>query len=57
MNRCCGECRHCEYEDISQGWICVNDQSEYLGDWVDYEMHCAEWEEREYGSNRKGNRK
>jgi hypothetical protein len=27
--KCCGTCRWHKHEDIDDGWVCVNDQSEY----------------------------
>lgn len=36
-NECCGTCRWHEHEDIDDGWVCVNPESEYCTDWTDYE--------------------
>lgn len=41
---CCGTCRWHEHEDIDDGWVCVNDQSEYCADWTEYDDICDEWE-------------
>ena len=46
---CCGTCKWHEHEEISDGWICVNDQSDYCGDWTEYDDGCQEWEERQEG--------
>ena len=45
--KCCGTCEWHFHEDISDGWVCVNDQSDYVADWTDYEHCCDEWEGRE----------
>lgn len=42
----CGTCIYHRYESASQGWACVNDKSEYLGDWTEYDGYCEEWKER-----------
>lgn len=42
--RICGTCRWHKHEDISDGWVCVNDQSDYCADWTDYDDTCDEWE-------------
>ena len=36
MNECCGNCKYHQYEDISQGLVCCNQDSEYVADWTDY---------------------
>ena len=41
-----GNCKYHKYEDISQGWICCNKDSEYIADWTDYTDCCEEWESR-----------
>lgn len=45
--RCCGTCRYHRHESIDDGWVCVNDESDYYTDWTDYEFCCSEWEGRE----------
>lgn len=47
MRKCCGTCRWHSHEDISDGWVCVNDESDYCTDWTDYDHCCEDWEERE----------
>ena len=39
--RCCGNCDFCEREcgDL----VCVNDQSEYLADFVEETHTCDDW--------------
>ena len=46
MDECCGNCKYHQYEDISQGWVCCNKDSEYVADWTDYTDYCEEWESR-----------
>lgn len=45
-HKCCGNCKYHQYEDISQGWVCCNKDSEYIADWTDYTDYCEEWESR-----------
>lgn len=45
--KCCGTCKFHEHEDIDDGWVCANADSEYLSDWTDYDHCCIDWEERE----------
>lgn len=45
--KCCGNCKYHKYENISQGYVCVNDTSEFVADWTEYNDYCDEWEERE----------
>lgn len=44
--KCCGTCKWHEYEDIDNGWVCVNVDSEYCSDWTEYGHCCSDWEER-----------
>ncbi len=44
--RCCSTCKwHC-HEDITDGWVCVNSDSEYCTDFTPYDHSCPDWEER-----------
>lgn len=45
-DKCCGTCKYNRYDDIGDGWVCVNDQSEYYADWIGYSDSCEEWEGR-----------
>ena len=47
MNRKCENCRYYEHEDIDDGYVCVNDNSEYCTDWVEPEHCCEEWSEED----------
>ena len=42
----CGTCKYHQHEDITDGWICVNDESEHLADWTMFDDTCEDWEER-----------
>lgn len=44
--KCCGTCKYHEHEDISNGWVCVNDDSDFVADFTDYDFCCEEYEER-----------
>ena len=44
--RCCGTCKYHEHEDISDGFVCVNGDSDFVTDWTDYNFCCEEYEER-----------
>lgn len=41
----CENCRYRELEDVDSGYMCVNPDSEYFGDWVEDDFSCAEFEE------------
>ena len=43
----CGTCKYHKYEDISQGWVCTNSDSEYLADWTEYNDTCEEYTDKE----------
>ncbi len=45
-NNVCGTCKYHEHEDIDNGWVCVNDKSEYFADFTEYNDTCEEWEGR-----------
>lgn len=45
--RCCGNCKYHYHESIDDGWVCVNDESEFVADWTEYNDTCDEWEERD----------
>ena len=45
MNGCCGNCKYGHYDKM-QGYVCVNDESEYVADFVEYEHWCEEWESK-----------
>ena len=43
---CCGNCKYHHHEDIDDGWVCVNDASEYCTDFTEYADVCPDWEGR-----------
>lgn len=44
-NECCGTCEYGSYDEM-QGYVCVNADSEYVADFVEYEHCCDEYEEK-----------
>ena len=40
---CCGTCKYGSYDKM-QGYVCVNADSEYIADFVEYRHVCDEWE-------------
>lgn len=47
MKQCCGTCAYHHFENISDGWVCCNDKSDYCADWTEYGDSCEEWEEQD----------
>ena len=45
--RTCEHCEFWEHEDVSDGYICTNADSEYLADWTEPDDTCPEYEERD----------
>lgn len=43
---CCGTCRYHHHENIDDGWVYVNVDSEYVADWTDYDHYCNDYKER-----------
>lgn len=41
----CGNCRFAR-TDQEDDWICVNDNSDYCSDFIDYLHECPDWEGR-----------
>lgn len=33
MIKCCATCEYIRFEDIDQGYVCVNSDSDYCDDW------------------------
>ena len=46
MDKCCGTCKWHKFENISDGFVCVNSDSDYCADWTEYCDSCEEWEKR-----------
>ena len=47
QQKCCGTCKHHQQENITDGFVCVNDESDYVADWTDEDHTCDAWEDRE----------
>lgn len=46
-NEVCGTCRfHKRDGDFPDDFICVNPDSDNVGDWTEYTDTCEEWERR-----------
>ena len=45
MKQCCGTCKYHQFENVNDGYVCVNSDSEYCADWTEYSDCCEEWEE------------
>lgn len=43
---CCGTCDYHCHEDISDGYVCVNDASEHCTDWTDDDYCCPAYERK-----------
>lgn len=43
--QCCGTCKYGSY-DKTDGYVCVNGDSEYVADFVEYDHSCENWEEK-----------
>lgn len=46
MKECCGNCKYGNYDEM-QGYVCVNGESEYVADFVEYEHSCCDFEAKE----------
>lgn len=46
MKQCCGTCEYGSYDPM-QGYVCVNSNSEYCTDFVEYDHTCEDWEEKD----------
>lgn len=40
---CCGTCEYSTY-DKTNGYVCANDKSDYVADFVEFSHVCDEWE-------------
>ena len=47
MNKVCGNCKYHQFENIDNGYVCVNPDSDNLSDWTEYDDSCEDWEEKE----------
>lgn len=41
----CGTCKYHQFESVDDGYVCANDESEYLSCWTEYNDSCLEWED------------
>lgn len=39
----CATCKYHQFESMDDGYVCVNDESEYLSDWTDFNHTCECW--------------
>lgn len=46
MSKCCGTCEYGNYDEV-QGYVCVNDDSEYVTDYVEYCHCCVDYEPKD----------
>ena len=42
---CSGTCKYGAY-DKTNGYVCVNDESDYVADFVEYDYSCDSWEQK-----------
>ena len=45
----CGNCKWHEHEDIDDGYVCVNHESENCADWTEDDDWCQFWEAKQDG--------
>lgn len=44
--KCCATCKYGEYDE-TQGYVCVNDESEYVADFVEGSHACIDYEPKD----------
>lgn len=44
---CCKTCKYHYHENISDGYVCVNNKSAHLADWTGDNDACELWESKE----------
>ena len=42
-NSCCGTCEYSTYDKVN-GYVCSNEESDYVADFVEFNHVCDEWE-------------
>ena len=47
---CCGTCKYGSYDKIN-GYVCVNNESDYAADFVEYSHSCDFWEQKQGNRN------
>lgn len=45
IKECCGTCEYGSYDKM-QGYVCVNDESEYVADFTEHDFVCEEYTEK-----------
>ena len=45
VKKCCGNCDYCA--ESGEDLVCVNEESEYCGDFVGFKHSCCDWEHSE----------
>lgn len=45
-NKCCATCQYASYDEM-QGYVCVNDESEYVADFVEENHSCIDYTSKE----------
>lgn len=52
--QCCGTCRYYYHDQtmLKGDHICVNDQSEYVTDYVEQNHSCLDWEKAKGGQGK-----
>ena len=43
--QCCGTCEYGSYDKVD-GYVCVNNESEYVADFTEYDHTCDCWERK-----------
>lgn len=43
----CGNCKYHVFEDVDQGWVCVNSDSDCCASWTEFCDSCPDYEERD----------
>lgn len=46
IERCCGTCEYGSYSK-TDGYVCTNNESEYVADYTEYSHSCENWERKE----------
>lgn len=44
--QCCGTCEYGSYDE-TDGYMCVNSESEYVADYTEYAHSCDAWKHKE----------
>ena len=44
--KCCGSCKHSQYDKQSEDFACGNPKSENFANWIEFNSNCDEWEDK-----------